>query len=119
MKCPHCNATIKKSKFCSECGKKIETGLTQDQEKILKTRKKIHNVSSTLDGVSSLFSGANGTIWIVVGIILTLTGIGAIIGIPLIILGAIWLKSSKKNSKSSKEHGEKAEEIEDKLYGIK
>ncbi|MBU0930092.1 MAG: hypothetical protein KJ623_03385 [Nanoarchaeota archaeon] len=119
MKCPHCNETIKRSKFCSECGKEIETGLSQEQKKYLKSKKTGYAVAGAVSGVAGGINIFIGVFLIIIGILLSLTIILAVIGIPLIIIGIVTLGIGGASAHAGSKAGKKAEEINDKLHGIK
>jgi len=92
MKCPYCSAKISTTKFCPECGKEIDTGLTEEQTAYLKRKKTAHTVGAVAGGIVGgaglglgIFGIIGGILLIIFGILLSITIIGAIIGIPMII----------------------------------
>ena len=101
MHCFHCNAIIPAAKFCPECGKELRTGLTVHQKSYLEDSKKKHTVNAvvrgTVGGVGisggllafafGIFAIFGGLMIALFGLILCLTLIGAIIGIPIMVTG--------------------------------
>ena len=71
MKCPNCDSIIKKSKFCSECGKEIDTGLTETQKKYLKNKKLGHQVGAVTGGLMGGAGFGFGVPILLLGILLT------------------------------------------------
>lgn len=133
MKCPYCNANITKAKFCPECGKEIDTGLTESQKSYLKRKKTGHNIKTIVGGVVGgagvgfgIINIIGGIVLIIIGILLSLTIIGAIIGIPMIIIGAGMLGMGGASTVAggistgtAMHSAKKSEEIEDRLRGVK
>ena len=133
MKCPYCNANISKAKFCPECGKELDTGLTEDQRTYLKRKKTAHTVGAVAGGIIGgtgvglgILGVIGGILLIIFGILLSLTIIGAIIGIPLIIAGAGMLGLGSASTVAggvttgaAMHSAKKREEYEDRLKGVK
>ncbi len=133
MKCPNCSVSVTRTKFCPECGKELDMGLSEDQKNYLQGKRTGHAVKAIAGGivgstgiVLGIFSIIGGILLILFGILLTLTLIGAIIGIPMIVAGAGMLGIGGASTvaggvttgvalHSAKKRGE----IEDQLQGVK
>ena len=127
MKCPYCDSIVKKAKFCSECGKELETGLSKEQKEYLTKNEsghKIEAITGRIVGGDGAGLGAigviGGIILLILGILLSLTGIGAIIGIPMVIIGIIVLVIVGKvaTAGAAMSSAKKSEEIGDRLHGV-
>jgi uncharacterized membrane protein len=119
MKCPYCDSNIKKSKFCSECGKELDSGLSEEQKKYLKRKKTGHTINAVSGGIIAGLGIPGGIILLILGILLSLTIIGAIIGIPMIIFGIFALTAGSIGVGAATHSGKKVEELDDQLHGIK
>jgi ribosomal protein L37E len=139
--CHNCGKRLlETSKFCSECGtgiaspepkkseyesmveknlENLRSGLTPVQKEYLEKKAKKYKVTSAVAGVGGGLNYGVGIALIIVGILLCFTLIGAIIGIPMIIIGVITKSLGKKAGKLEEESRNKVEEIEDRLHGLK
>ena len=102
--CSECGSKLKaNSKFCVSCGYKLKSKVEKDalhkiavekeyhKLKAQEIRKKVTSPSGLAAGglVAGSAMAMTGVFMMVIGFILTITIIGAIIGIPLLIIGLI------------------------------
>ena len=145
--CHACGAkTSAIAEYCVKCGARLvnakpavptvmrdlETGLTKKQEKYLRRKKTEHTVGAIVGtGVGSsgivvgFLSVVGGILAIAFGFILSLTIIGAIIGIPLMLIGAGMLGLGGASTTLGGiltglgiHSGKKSEDTDDQLHGL-
>ncbi len=132
-KCPHCDAAIGDATFCPNCGREINSGLTEAQVEYLNKKKVAHTTGTVVGGVAGaagvgfgIFKLLTGLIAIVLGIAaLSLPCMGLFIGIPLIIVGIFFLVIGGTATMAGMAAGsaaaysaKKSADINDKLKGV-